>query len=65
MTNEEYETVLGTVQATMENALRQNERLVMVVKFYADQRNWKNRMAHMDQGEKARGLLNEIEGRAA
>jgi len=49
----------------MENALRQNERLVMVVKFYADQRNWKNRMAHMDQGEKARGLLNEIEGRAA
>jgi len=60
MTSEEYKTVLDTVRVTLKNALRQNEKLIQGMRFYADS-DWRT-VAMTDRGERAREILREVVG---
>jgi hypothetical protein len=66
VTETEYETVLGTVRDLLNNTLRQNERLIKTVAYYADGRNWTANMqrniARVDRGRMAQRTIKEIWG---
>jgi hypothetical protein len=59
---EELDLAKDAIRSLMENTLKQNGKMYRALKFYADRENWRNRMVHMDQGEKARAILGEVEG---
>jgi hypothetical protein len=58
MTSEDYKTVLNTVRATMDNALRQNEKLIRGLRYYAES-DWRG-VALVDRGDSAREILREV-----
>jgi hypothetical protein len=60
MTSEDYKTVLATVRATMDNALRQNEKLIRGLEYYAGT-DWRD-LSMVDRGELARNILREVRG---
>lgn len=51
----EYRELLTRCQA-------ENETLIQGMRFYAERQNWKTRLTHLDAGEKAREIIEEVCG---